>query len=384
MSKSKTTLNKSKTTRTSKTTTKRKPTKKAQKHFVFSNRLKAALVVVLVAIVGYVTVVGVGAESSLLGRKDPPTGRVLHILQANVFSANDKLNTPNPAPFYTVAKQAATQPIDIMMLQEVCTSQLGSLMSQLPAGWKYTFTAEVPRKATCPGVQPDDSGIMVLSKYPILSQTVTDLNTPQVTNGHTYKMLCATVDMRSVGVPKPVIGCTTHLIASGGAERLNDPIRMTQTRRIHDTLRPLMSSNYVVLTGDFNTVPWNDEMSLIYRVSLSNGSLTNSKGDFYEADQLDRSGFTVVPRSAPRNLCGTEVCRSGPYTHHRGIRFGQPSTELYQKIDYVFFSVNSVASPLPMKNSANQLNAQIIPAIAPNGVPTSDHDVIHASVALPK
>jgi endonuclease/exonuclease/phosphatase family metal-dependent hydrolase len=221
------------------------------------------------------------------------------------FGAPEALNAVN-------AQIAKFSP-DVVMLQEVCPSQVAAFKEQHPR-WELRFEPLNLGHRGCGG-QPQ--GNVLASRHGLWNESRTALGENDSDGSRAYRMLCA-----DVGYPHgaaKVRACVVHL--RYGFNEQEAAMRARQMKVIHRTLADDINqkNKAVVVAGDFNNTPRHYAMDTMYK--LASGDDFRGPGNFYEADQRDSR---ICPAS--RN------CRDGEATHDTG--------EGRRKIDYVFFSEN--------------------------------------------
>ena len=254
--------------------------------------------------------------STLPASADPLDPYPLRVITHNV--AGGPKYGGSGAAFESLAANIGWNP-DVVMLQEVCLSQVPLFEQQYP-GWSVhwaptriqTVTEDgqhIPGHPDCKGPAGTryPQGILLASRWGIANVAVTPLRVPEASHPFVYTLLCG-----DVAVPAMTVrSCTTHLMSNfGDVDRSAE--REEQTQVIRETLRPYISAQIpVVVGGDFNATPWAPAMDNLYQ---------GRKGDFYEADQ------------------GSDPDDNAP-THGVG-------TVNAKKIDYIFFSKNRCVPPL--------------------------------------
>lgn len=227
-------------------------------------------------------------------------------------------NYGSPAALAPVNGQIdAFAPVDVVMLQEVCESQRASFQAAHPA-WTVVFT---PRRLhdRCDGVEDDRTSQYIGELVAIPRAASTTATYPLYGEGG-FHLTC----VGFVKGSREYLPCTTHLPPGDDAGPRAQ--RDAQLSQIRDHLR--WSVNYgrgVILGGDFNTEPDDTLMAKVYRIR-NNGTRTGD-GDFFEADQTDKTFF-------PDYGCSKTLlfCKSGQDTKCR------------EKVDYIFFSKNGTSA----------------------------------------
>jgi endonuclease/exonuclease/phosphatase family metal-dependent hydrolase len=228
--------------------------------------------------------------------------------------AGGMISKGDPVALDKVSEEAGSSQADVVMLQEVCASQVEALKKRFPK-WDVRFAPMIPVEDSC-GNQP--LGNVLASRWNMSEMEVTDLGTAF---GRNFSLLCADLAKPGFGA-HGVRACVTHLRAWNDADA--EPMRIAQTAKIHDTLAPRIEKQgqAVVVAGDFNSGPHREPMNNIYRQAIDGKQ--DGKGLFREADQNDDAFFAKADAK-----CAAKSCRSGEGTT------GQSA-----KLDYVFFSLN--------------------------------------------
>lgn len=240
--------------------------------------------------------------------KARPFKAITHNIAGGLLSKGD------PAALDKVTEEARASDPDVVMLQEVCESQVAALKKRFPK-WDVRFAPMVVEKASC---GEEALGNVLASPWNMSEMEVTDLGTAF---GRNFNMLCADLAKPGFGA-HGVRACATHLRAWHDEEA--EPMRIAQTAKIHDVLAPRIrkQGQAVVIAGDFNSGPQRAPMDNIYRQAADGKN--DGKGLFREVDQNDEAFFAKADAK-----CAAKSCRSGEGTHGHSA-----------KLDYIFFSVN--------------------------------------------
>ena len=233
----------------------------------------------------------------------------------------------DPAALTGVNDQISKFGPDVVMLSEVCGSQVEAFREQHP-DWHVHYSEMLSNQGSCDeatGATSTSQGQLLASPYPIDDVEIHDLGHDEVSSGRylDFTLLCGDVAIpghRADGLR----ACVTHLRA--GTEADDHEAREGQTENIRTLLRDRIwdQGQAVTVSGDFNALPnWNP-MDSMYR--LDRDSQYTGAGDFHEADQTDPKYFDT---HGPSVTCGERACRTGQRT------IGKAS-----KLDYAFISRN--------------------------------------------
>jgi endonuclease/exonuclease/phosphatase family metal-dependent hydrolase len=222
-----------------------------------------------------------------------------------------------------VADAADYKP-DVILLSEICETQIAPLQAKLPAGWSVLYESSY-NHPNCGSL-----GLAVASPYP-LTKDVINLPDPYPTDPKAYKALCG-----SFHVPNrksQVHACSTHLISAGSDKTKRDETEKARGEQVVDLVKGvkkyLKDNDEVVVAGDFNSDAWRPLMDPLYRVTRK-GTM-NGPGDFDEADSTDPKREKFKEDGV---VCAPQMCRSGEPTHHNS------------KLDHVFFSHNRIVGEI--------------------------------------
>lgn len=243
-------------------------------------------------------------SAELAGR---PFEAVTHNIAGGMISGGDA------AALDLVTENARSSQPDVVMLQEVCESQVDALKKRFPE-WDVRFAAMIPAQESCGGKA---LGNVLASRWNMSDLEVTDLGTAF---GRNFSLLCADIAKPGFGA-HGVRACSTHLRAWDDAEA--EPMRIAQTAKIHDTVKDRIRKRgqALVIGGDFNAGPHREPMNNMYRQTVQGKH--DGKGLFREADQTDERFFAKADAK-----CAAKSCRSGEGTHGNS------------KLDHIFFSAN--------------------------------------------
>lgn len=266
------------------------------------------------------------------------------VLQHNI-AAGAKSSTGAAALRYTFAQIDARKP-DVVMLEEVCASQVPIIKAKYPR-WNVYFSQMSAAHPGCGGPK----GQVLATHRPLRDVFIEDLGDVDPNLEKHFTLLCG--DVMKGG--KKVLACATHLRAGGYGEPGSEALaaRGRQIVRIKQILAArVRAGRAVVVAGDFNTRPHEPLLDPLYRLTRSG---ERKGGPFEEADQTDDRRERFANNADGRVKCAPKACRSG-----------QPTMGGH-KIDHVFFSRNRVAG---------LLNAEVL------GSGASDHKLLYASAVL--
>lgn len=219
---------------------------------------------------------------------------------------------------------------DVVMLEEVCGSQVDAFKAQHPT-WSVLYSVMATNQHSCTESGSSDArqGQMLASPYAIASVSNHSLGYQDAPypSGEprrlSFTLLCG-----DIAIPghssSGLRACVTHLRA--GADSDDHDARETQTATIRSLLtdRIWSQGQAVTVAGDFNAVPYWNAMNNMYRLTKS--SAYTGTGDFHEADQTDTKWFSAA---GPGVTCGAAACRAGERTYAAA-----------SKLDYAFISRN--------------------------------------------
>lgn len=286
-----------------------------------SMRSSSVLLLVLGSLAISLTACGDVDEEELVDEQSAElAGRPFEAITHNI--AGGLISKGEPVALDYITEQARSSQPDVVMLQEVCESQVEALKKRFPE-WDIRYEVMVPAKDSC-GARP--LGNVLASRWNMSEVEVTNLGTAF---GRNFNMLCADIAKPGFGA-HGVRACSTHLRAWDDAEA--EPMRIAQTAAIHDTLKDRIKKRgqAVVIGGDFNAGPHRAPMDNMYRQAVDGKQ--DGKGMFREADQTDESFFAKADAK-----CAPKSCRSGEGTH---------GTYGNSKLDHIFFSVNRARGKL--------------------------------------
>jgi len=182
-------------------------------------------------------------------------------------------------------------------LNEVCRSQLTAIAAgTAKRGWAMHARFIVTQPDECTGGA--DYGNAVLTRSPVIDTDTLTYAAQDPGNPEHRELLCVTAELGN----RPTHICTTHIVDS-----FDDPVG--DVRRTQIALAAHRAESYggpVVLMGDFNALPPDSAMSVLYTKQHGDGG----NGEFDEIGQ------------------GSHTCRCGDPTHDSGAKY-----------DYIF--VNS-------------------------------------------
>ncbi len=235
--------------------------------------------------------------------------------------AGGMLNKGQPGALDNVDGEISKSKPDVVMLQEVCTTQADAFKARHP-GWtvEYRVTREVH-----PECGPGPLGQLIASPHGIGSVDETDLG--DADPGKKVTLLCG--DVPVPGGKGSVRACSTHLRTKGDDPVASEAARKREVDRLVAHLKPrVQAGQAVVFAGDMNSGPQKDVLDPVYRLKR-NGNFGG--GLFDEADQTD-------PRRESRKdsgvTCAANACRSGEPTHDNS------------KMDHIFFSNNRIGGDI--------------------------------------
>jgi endonuclease/exonuclease/phosphatase family metal-dependent hydrolase len=210
---------------------------------------------------------------------------------------------------------------DVVLLQEVCVSQLEAFKTRHPS-WDVHFSLTRPVHPKC-ATGGASLGQLIAAPKPFEDVDEYDLGDAEPDGSKKYTLLCGNVKLANR--KDDVRTCSTHLVAKGDDAEGNLLRRARQAKRIVDAVKPrIRDGEAVVMGGDFNAGPWRPVLDTIYRISTTGG---DGDGAFDEADQTDARREQYAEKGVK---CGPDACRSGQNTHDES------------KLDHVFFSHNRV------------------------------------------
>ena len=181
-------------------------------------------------------------------------------------------------------------------LNEVCRSQLTAIVAgTADRGWAMDARFIVTQPDEC--AAEGDYGNAVLTRSPIIDTDTLTYAAQDPGNPEHRGLLCVTAKLGN----RPTHICTTHIVDS-----FDDPVG--DVRRTQIALAAHRAESYggpVVLMGDFNALPPDSAMSVLY-------TKQHGDGGFGEFDEIGQ---------------GSGTCRCGDPTHNSGAKY-----------DYIFVS----------------------------------------------
>lgn len=175
-------------------------------------------------------------------------------------------------------------------LNEVCRSQFTAIAAgTAKRGWAMHARFSVTQPDEC--TDGADYGNAVLTRSPVIDTDTLTYSAQVPGNPEHRGLLCITAELGN----RPTHICTTHIV-----DLSDDPVG--DVRRTQIALAAHRAESYggpVVLMGDFNALPPDSAMSVLYTKQHGDGGY----GDFDEVGQ------------------GSRTCRCGDPTHDSGAKY---------------------------------------------------------------
>lgn len=257
--------------------------------------------------------------------EDKPATVRFEVLQHNIGAGTAGENGTGPEALAYTFKQIDERKPDVVMLEEVCWSQVAIIKAKYP-GWNVYFSQMSAAHPGCGGPK----GQVLATDRAMSNVWTEDLGDVDPHLEKHFTLLCG--DVAKAG--KKVLACVTHLRAGGYGEPGSEALaaRGRQIQNIKGHLRDyVQAGRAVVFAGDFNTRPHEPLFDPIHRLTRSGEA---NGGPFDEADQTDDRRERFAEKADERVKCAQNACRSG-----------EPTVGGH-KIDHIFFSHNRVAGQL--------------------------------------
>lgn len=204
----------------------------------------------------------------------------LNLITYNVFGLPFPIKLKDKKRFKLIARSLNAISSDIVALQETFSKQSKSLAKL--QNFPYLAYGNPPKK-----FQFIDSGLITLSKYPILR--VKRLVFKACTGFDCFSRkgaLLTTIKVPSIG---EIDIYNTHLNAGK-----NKKVKYTQLEQLYKFIRKYSSNRPAVILGDFNITPDSD----FYTYLMDSLPLTESYLEYARHNSnIDQNGYTYIKRS---------------------------------------------------------------------------------------